>query len=489
MQLQIEPQNQVTVAPVICADVDGTVLATDLLYESLLFALKRSPLLIFCIPFWFMRGRAYLKARLAEVASAIDVGVMPVNEDVVAYLRGEVAKGRRVVLASASHGSLVAKVAARLGFVSSIVASDASTNCKGERKAQAIAEHLGDTPWEYVGDSPSDYKVWNHALGVVCVTASDSFAVAVQTRFANVQIVRKGRWSLSTITRALRVHQWMKNVLCFVPVLLAHRWFDSIAVAGAAGAAVAFSLCASGVYLINDLLDLEADRKHPRKRKRPCASGELPIVLALGMALILFLAAFAVAGSVSVQFAAILGIYFSLTTAYSLRLKALALVDIILLAVLYTIRIVGGGVAAGVDVSQWLLGLSMFLFLSLACVKRFSELLVLQQRNENRTWGRGYSVGDIEQVASFGAASGYISVLVLALYVSSHEVVQLYRNPAAIWLACPLLLYWISRIWLLARRGLVHDDPLVFALRDKVTYVVGGLGLIIFIGAKFVIMQ
>jgi 4-hydroxybenzoate polyprenyltransferase len=200
---------------------------------------------------------------------------------------------------------------------------------------------------------------------------------------------------------------------------------------------------------------------------------------------VLFGSGFVVAGLVSGRFTIVLGLYLLLTTLYSFRLKALALVDIILLAILYTIRIVGGGVASNTECSQWLLGLSMFLFLSLACVKRFSELLVLQQRNENKTWGRGYSVGDIEQVASFGSSSGYISVLVLALYVSSQEVARLYKNPEVIWLACPLLLYWVSRIWLLARRGLVHDDPLVFAMRDSVTYVVGFLGLLIFVAAKY----
>jgi 4-hydroxybenzoate polyprenyltransferase len=192
-----------------------------------------------------------------------------------------------------------------------------------------------------------------------------------------------------------------------------------------------------------------------------------------------------VAFAVRPEFAVVLGMYLILTTAYSYRLKALALVDIILLAILYTIRIVGGGVASQVHVSQWLLGLSMFLFFSLACVKRFSELLVLQQRKESRSWGRGYGVSDLEQVASFGTSSGYIAVLVLALYVSSKEVVELYQNPTIIWMACPLLLYWISRIWLLARRGLVHDDPLVFALQDKVTYAVAAIGLIIFMGAKW----
>jgi 4-hydroxybenzoate polyprenyltransferase len=288
-----------------------------------------------------------------------------------------------------------------------------------------------------------------------------------------------------TLARALRIHQWLKNLLVFLPIVLAHEWFNVKAVSAAVLAAFAFSLCASGVYLVNDLLDLESDRQHPRKRKRPCASGELPIKWAILLAPVLFVAAFLIAGLVHAEFTIVLGLYLVLTTAYSLRLKALALVDIILLAMLYTIRIVGGGVASGVVVSQWLLGLSMFLFLSLACVKRFSELLVLQQRNEKKTWGRGYWVGDLEQVAAFGAASGYISVLVLALYVSSNEIVKLYSNPRIIWLACPLLLYWVSRIWLLARRGVVHDDPLVFALRDKVTYIVAGLGLVIFVAAKF----
>jgi 4-hydroxybenzoate polyprenyltransferase len=274
-------------------------------------------------------------------------------------------------------------------------------------------------------------------------------------------------------------------MLVFLPVALAHRWFDAAAVAASLLAAISFSLCASGVYVLNDLLDLDSDRQHPRKRKRPCASGEWPLRSALLLFPFLFLSAFAVAAGVNWGFVVLLGLYLVLTTLYSLRFKALALVDIILLAMLYTIRIVGGGIASGIEVSQWLMGLSMFLFLSLACVKRFSELLVLQQRNEKKTWGRGYWVGDLEQIASFGAASGYISVLVLALYVSSHEIARLYSNPALVWLACPLLLYWISRIWLLARRGIVHDDPLVFALRDKVTYVVAALGLLILLAAKY----
>lgn len=478
-------QERQDVIGVVCADVDGTVLATDLLYESLLFALKRHPTIIFFVPFWLFRGRAYLKAQLACRAAQMSVEAMPLNESVVSYLRERSEQGSSIVLASASHNSLVAKVADRLGFITSIIGSDTAVNCKGSRKAESIEAQLGDVRWEYIGDSRADVGVWRRAASVVCVSGSVRFCDLVRREFPQAIFLKKGRWGAATLARALRVHQWLKNALVFLPMVLAHQWNNPGAIAGSLVAALSFSCCASGVYLLNDLLDLEADRQHPRKRKRPCASGELPLPIAMALAPVLFGLGFLVAGAAGTSFVIILAMYLLLTTAYSFRLKALALVDIILLAMLYTIRIVGGGVAAGVAVSQWLLGLSMFLFLSLACIKRFSELLVLQQRNENRTWGRGYSVGDIEQVASFGSASGYISVLVLALYVSSQEVVKLYHNPQVIWLACPLLLYWISRIWLLARRGLVHDDPLVFALRDRVTYVVGFLGMLIFLGAKF----
>ncbi len=469
---------------VVCADVDGTVLETDLLYESLLFAVKRHPSIVLLLPFWLLRGIAYLKAQLAQRAADMSVNAMPLNEAVVSYLQELSERGAQVVLASASHTSLVSKLAERLGFVSSVIGSDESVNCKGARKADAIVAQFGEAPWEYVGDSRADFDVWRRASSVVCVSGGLGFSEIVRREFPKASFIPKKRWSVATLARALRVHQWLKNALVFLPLMLAHQWGNVGAIIGTLIAAASFSCCASGVYLLNDLLDLEADRQHPRKRKRPCASGELPLTIAMGLAPLLFFAGFFVASFASGSFVVILGLYLLLTTAYSFRLKALALVDIILLAILYTIRIVGGGIAAGIPVSQWLLGLSMFLFLSLACIKRFSELLVLQQRNENRTWGRGYSVGDIEQIASFGSASGYISVLVLALYVSSHEVVKLYQNPQIIWLACPLLLYWVSRIWLLARRGLVHDDPLVFALRDRVTYVVGFLGMLIFLAAK-----
>ncbi len=471
--------------PVICADVDGTIILTDLLYESLLLVLKREPLTFLLLPFWLLQGRAHLKKMLAKRASTLAVDLLPLNDGVVEYLRQASNNGQRIVLASASHRSLVERVATRLGFVSEVIATDGVINCKGTAKAQAINAHLGGEAWEYVGDSKADIKVWGSAASVVCTTASASFGRRIVAAYPGATIIPKQPMRLRTILKALRLHQWLKNVLLFAPLILAHQWFNLAALSATIAAVISFSLCASGVYLMNDLLDLEADRQHPRKRKRPCASGRMPLALGMLLAPLLFVVSFLVAYVVSPAFSFILALYLCLTTAYSYRLKAYALIDIIVLAFLYTMRIVAGGVVSEVHLSQWLLALSMFIFFSLACVKRFSELIVLQQRNESKTWGRGYSVGDLEQVAAFGTSSAYIAVLVLALYVSSKEISALYTTPEVVYLACPLLLYWVSRIWLLARRGLVHDDPLVFALRDKVTYAIAMIGLLIFVGAKW----
>lgn len=475
-----------TVLPpkIVVADVDGTILATDLLYESLLCVLKTNPWALFLLPIWLLQGRAALKAELAKRAEGLRIDLLPVNQGVVAYLQDQASLGRTVILASASDQRLVAAVGERFNFVSYTIGSNGSNNCKGRDKVKAIQAYVGEEDWEYVGDSRADFAVWKESECATAVVSSLSFANKITEELPKARVIKLARPPGQVVFKVLRVHQWLKNTLIFAPMFLAHRWLDSAILWQSFRAAIAFSLCASGVYIVNDLLDLSSDRQHPRKRKRPCAAGTFPLVYAIALAPVLFVSAYVVAWQVHSRFVALLSIYLIITTAYSFRLKAIVLVDIVLLAMLYTIRILGGGVACEIPLSQWLLGVSMFLFLSLACVKRFSELLVLQQRNEKKTWGRGYWVGDSEQIASFGSASGYIAVLVLMLYVSSNEVAILYKNPRMIWLGCPLLLYWISRVWLLARRGLVHDDPLVFAMRDIGTYVVGLLGLIIFIAAK-----
>lgn len=279
----------------------------------------------------------------------------------------------------------------------------------------------------------------------------------------------------SVLLRALRAHQWVKNLLVFVPLLMAHRVFDVGALRAAALAFAAWSLCASGVYLLNDLLDLAADRAHPTKRARPLAAGAISRRTVYFLAPALVLAGLAAAFLLlPAGFGLMLALYLALTTIYSAWLKRLALVDVMVLAGLYTLRVLSGGYATGVPVSPWLLAFSMFLFLSLAFVKRYTEL-----RANGGGAGfsrRGYTRDDMELLKSFGAASGYLSVLVLALYINqSREVTQLYRRPELLWLAGPCLLYWVTRVWLLAHRGELHEDPVVFTVRDPASYLVGAL--------------
>jgi 4-hydroxybenzoate polyprenyltransferase len=285
---------------------------------------------------------------------------------------------------------------------------------------------------------------------------------------------RAGR--ASPALRALRAHQWIKNLLVFVPVLMAHRVLDAPAMTAAACAFLAWCLAASSVYLVNDLLDLEADRAHPHKRRRPLASGALakrsaavlvPALLLPGLALAFLL--------LPPLFGPALLLYLLLSTAYSLFLKRLPIVDVMVLAGLYTLRVLSGGIAAGVVVSPWLLAFSMFLFLSLAFVKRYTELrMTADDDAHGGASRRGYTREDMELLKSFGTASGYLSVLVLALYINqSREVTVLYRTPAALWLIGPCLLYWVTRVWLLASRGRMHEDPVVFTVKDPVSYALG----------------
>jgi 4-hydroxybenzoate polyprenyltransferase len=283
--------------------------------------------------------------------------------------------------------------------------------------------------------------------------------------------------SLSIFLRSIRIHQWVKNLLLFVPILTAHRYLDIEILQFVVVAFFSFGLCASSVYLINDMVDRESDREHHRKRTRPIASGEMSLTFAKWTAALFLLFSLLLAQTISMHFFFVLLAYFFLTTAYSFILKQLALVDIITLALLYTVRVIAGGVATGLAVSEWLIGFSLFFFVSLACVKRFSELWTLRLNEKKSAQGRGYVVGDLDLISQFGLSTGCVAVLVFALYITSSDVTLLYRSPRLLWLICPLLLFWVSRLWLLAHRGLVHDDPIVFAIRDLTSYTVGFLAV------------
>ena len=284
------------------------------------------------------------------------------------------------------------------------------------------------------------------------------------------------------VLRVLRVHQWVKNLLVFVPILLDHRLSEPDVLLRGAIAFVAFCLAASGAYILNDLMDLEADRHHPTKRERPFASSALPTGIGLALAPVLVLASIGIGATLLPrQFLALLLLYIMLTTAYSAYLKRVVVLDVLLLAGLYTLRVLAGVAASGVRFSTWLLAFAMFLFLSLAFLKRHAELVALAPGARVTARRRGYLAGDTQWLATMGSASGYLAVLVLALYLNSDEVVALYRKPTVLFLVCPLLLYWTGRIWLLAHRGQIDEDPIVASARDPASYIVAALvGLVLY---------
>jgi len=462
----------------LCVDLDGTLIKTDLVWESILHLLKRRPWYLPVIFCWWVRGRAHLKAQVAERVH-LDVAALPYNQPLIDYLRVEKGRGRPIILATASDKRLAQKVAEHLGIFDELLASDGKTNLRANNKASRLAERFGAGAFDYAGNSHVDLPVWEKSREAIVVSRSPRLSTRA-SRLAPVSrhfMSSEGLWC--AVVRALRPHQWIKNLIVFVPLLTAHKLAEAARLQQAIVAFVAFCICASAVYILNDLLDLEADRHHPDKRLRPFAAGDLPIPAGLVAVPLLFALSAILAWQLPWTFALVLGGYAVLTTCYSLRLKEIPLVDVFCLAGLYTIRLVGGHEAPKVDYSFWLLVFAMFLFLSLALVKRFVELAAARQQSKADLKGRGYIAGDLELVATLGSSSGYLAVLVLALYVNSQDVLKLYAYPKLVLLICPLLLYWISRVWLLAHRGQMHGDPIVFALKDRASYLVGALTLLV----------
>ena len=284
---------------------------------------------------------------------------------------------------------------------------------------------------------------------------------------------------------ALRLHQWLKNILIFVPLLSSHQVTNLPQLGHAALAFVLFGLCASGGYILNDLLDLEDDRHHTTKRHRPFAAGRLSIMAGMIACPLLIGAAFA--GALALlpsPFAAAMAAYALLTLAYSLYLKRQMALDVIALALLYTLRVIAGGVVLQLPLTFWLLAFSMFMFLSLAFAKRYAELHDALQRGQlDKARGRDYAPGDLSVISSLGATSGYLSVVILALYIHDPATQSLYGAPHLIWLACPVLLYWVTRVWILTHRGDMHEDPVVFAFHDRLSIIAGVAFCAVFIAA------
>ncbi|WMJ71472.1 UbiA family prenyltransferase [Stenotrophomonas sp. 24(2023)] len=463
-----------------CVDLDGTLLRSDILYESLLALLARNPLYVFLLPFWLLKGKAFVKRQLATRVQ-LPAETLPYDERVLDILRTTPQRPR--VLCTASDRLLVQPIADHLGLFDEVMASDGKTNLSGSHKGEALAARFGERGFDYMGNGRVDLKVWAHAGGAIVVNNGAALARDAARQTEVLAHLPPQNGGLLTWLKALRVYQWLKNLLVLVPLLTAHRFLEPVAIIDAGIAFLAFGLCASGVYLLNDLLDLTPDRMHPRKRKRPFAAGTLPLLHGLLLAPLITLAGFALALLCSPAFAGVLLCYYVMTLSYSLKLKRIVMIDVVLLAALYTVRIIGGAIAIDSELSFWLLAFSMFVFLSLAMLKRYTELASALANGKEMAIGRGYAVADLPLVQSLGAAAGYIGVLVFALYINSPESLELYGHPKLLWLLCPILLYWISRMWIVSHRGDMHDDPIVFAATDRGSQIVISLCVLIVLAA------
>jgi 4-hydroxybenzoate polyprenyltransferase/phosphoserine phosphatase len=453
-------------------DLDGTLTPTDTLFESLILLAKESPLRFLCLPFALFKGRACFKDAISSTIS-IDAEHLPYHQDFIDYLSQEKLNGRKIVLATAAHHSIAQKVAAHLGLFDHFLASNLEINLKGIAKLQAIREKISDH-FIYAGDSKSDLPIWQAAQSAILVGVTPSVAEEVRKSTPIECEFPAQKANFKDWLRALRVHQWVKNLLLFVPLLTAFSFFDFEKIREIGAAFIAFSLAASATYIVNDLWDLNSDRQHLRKRHRPFASAKLSIPKGVGVAFLALAVAFILAFSVSKAFVLMLLLYVFLTSIYSWVLKSYVLIDVLMLSLLYTFRILTGSVAVRIPTSSWLLAFSVFLFLSLALVKRCAELVSLNQVDGNATKGRDYRVTDLIVLWPMGVGSALSAVVVFGLFISSPETYEHYGSPQLLWLVAIGLIYWLGRLWIKTSRGEMHDDPVVYVFKD------GGSRTIIF---------
>jgi 4-hydroxybenzoate polyprenyltransferase len=459
--------------------MDGALTRINILHEGFLDICRRSPRAAMCIPFWLVRGMPDLGDRIGA-ASKHDAGVLPLREDLLSWLKEQKSGGRKLILVSTSGQTITEQLASRVGIFDEVVVVPTPRDASGESMRQTLVAKFGEQGFDYIGSEKRDLAVWRSARRAIVV---GSAALSRQARaVADVErLFHETPAPLAVWIKAIRVHQWIKNVLVFIPAFAAHRILEPSVLITTVCAFLAFNLCASSVYIINDLLDLSADRRHPRKARRPFASGALSAKGGLILAIALLFAAACIAIATNPWFGLVLVAYYGVTWAYSLRLKRAALIDVITLATLYTLRIVAGSAATMIIPSFWLLAFSMFIFLCLGIVKRYTELHDVRETGRFSAGGRGYTSHDMELLLTMGMASGFTAIVVVALYINSPESQQLYRWHEPMWLICPLLLYWVMRMWLLATRGQMNDDPVVFTLRDPISLTTFGLvGLLVF---------
>ncbi len=453
-------------------DLDGTLIRTDLLWESLFILAKQKPLHLLHLPFWLLQGKSVLKEKLAHLAPPT-ISLLPYNQEVLALIESAHSEGRDIILATASHHSLAEQIAAHTKLFKKTISTAGRQNMKGAAKLLALRSQIG-VAFDYIGDSLADIPLWKVAGKAYCASKSKFHAFLIKLFRTDIVFLESAASARSAF-RALRPVQWLKNLLVFIPLITSHSMFNPARLAPALLAFVTVCACASGTYLLNDIIDLESDRRHAVKRRRPFAAGELTIPFGLFLSGLLICSSLYIAFiSFDSSFVNALAAYMVLTLVYTFYMKGKKIADVLLLAGLYAIRVIMGGAATGIPISRWLLAFSVFFFYSLALAKRSIEISGMKAAGIEKTHGRDYFSADDHVVLATGIASGYLAVLVFMLFVNDLEHVgRLYSRPDMLFLVAPILLYWITRVWFLTVRGVMDVDPVVFAAKDAVSWFSG----------------
>ena len=464
-------QNNCTLVDIpLVVDLDGTLLHSDLLYEGAIIFLRKNPLNFFLLLFWLLKGKLYLKNQIFNKVQ-LPYDLLPWNRQLVGFLKTESLKERKIILATASVIGHTSEILKAFPFFDEICGTD-TVNLKGKNKLKLLLHKFGKSNFDYIGNSNSDLIIFASARYSYLVSSSKTLQKKTKKVSELKHTWKHKRTTLREYLKAIRAYQWVKNVLVFIPLITSHSFYSKSFDLEAVSAFFAFSFAASAGYVINDLFDLNSDRSHPRKRFRSFASGRLSIPFGILLTALLLSAAIFISSQLNLLFSIVLLGYFIISFSYSLHLKKLVLYDIFILALLYSIRIIGGGMANNITISFWLITFSTFLFLSLAFVKRYSELLKVNDTTGLKLRGREYNNGDLQLLQIMGIVSGFLSVVVFSLYINSPEVLQLYSSPKILWSVSFLLLFWTSRVWLKANRGEMTDDPIIFALKDRSSYII-----------------
>jgi len=470
---------------VLVVDLDNSLLKIDLFKESLGKSLLKRPLVFFKTVMLALNSIALAKTFISKECKT-DCHTLPYNNKILDIIDSYRKKGYLILLATGAPQAYAHSIANHLGLFDEVIATNEQINNVGINKLESIKKHVNDS-FIYLNDSVKDLPVWLHCKKAILI--GDNGRVKNMLIKNNVEIidtVKKEKSIIEILLKQLRVHQWSKNMLLFVPALLSHQLLEPGVFLNALCSFIAFSLLASSIYVLNDIIDVDYDRKHPMKKNRPIAAGDLSMLRAYAVLLVCFLIGGWMAMLLGTTFLFVMAVYIILNLLYSLYFKRIIILDVLLLMSFYTLRIIAGHIPDTFPFSPWLLSFSVFLFFSLAFLKRYVNIIL--ENNVSTKNGTGYSINDSNILKSFGVGSGIISTLVLILYTGSEQVQPFYLTPMILIFLAPIMLYWICRIWLLADRGLIKDDPILFAIKDKISYVVAICFLCIMFFSKYVLL-